>query len=96
MCLDSRSNFQKHVCYLDLEISVRKEDMYLKHLSHKRINDLWPIMTPTSSSSLSIRLSMPEFADLSGQFQEEPLLKDNPGRFVLFPIEDTEVSGVFY
>ena len=30
-------------------------------------------------------------AETEGQFQEEPLLKDNPGRFVLFPIQDADV-----
>ena len=33
-------------------------------------------------------------AELSGRFLEEPLLKENPSRFVLFPIEDNEVSFV--
>lgn len=31
-------------------------------------------------------------AEIEGRFKEEPLLKDNPGRFVLFPIQDNEVS----
>ncbi|KAL7503419.1 hypothetical protein ACHAXN_001220 [Cyclotella atomus] len=31
-------------------------------------------------------------AEMEGRFKEEPLLKDNPGRFVLFPIQDNEVS----
>ena len=30
--------------------------------------------------------------EMAGHFAEEPLLKDNPGRFVLFPIQDAEVS----
>ena len=33
-------------------------------------------------------------AETEGQFQEEPLLKDNPGRFVLFPIQDADVSKI--
>ena len=35
-------------------------------------------------------------AELAGRFLEEPLLKDNPNRFVLFPIEDNEVSFVTF
>ena len=31
-------------------------------------------------------------AEMEGRFKEEPLLKDNPGRFVLFPIQDNDVS----
>jgi len=31
-------------------------------------------------------------AELSNLSAEEPLLKENPGRFVLFPIQDTEVG----
>ena len=31
-------------------------------------------------------------AEMEGRFKDEPLLKDNPGRFVLFPIKDNDVS----
>ena len=31
-------------------------------------------------------------AEMEGRFKEEPLLKDNPARFVLFPIQDNDVS----
>ena len=34
-------------------------------------------------------------AENAGRFLEEPLLKENPHRFVLFPIEDNEVSIYF-
>jgi hypothetical protein len=30
--------------------------------------------------------------ELSGSLEEEPLLKENPNRFVIFPIQDAEVS----
>lgn len=30
--------------------------------------------------------------EVEGLFSEEPLLKDNPNRFVLFPIQEEEVS----
>ena len=55
-------------------------------------------ITPGSSSSNSgsgkkkVMPSAHKLAELSGRFLEEPLLKENPNRFVLFPIEDTEVS----
>lgn len=31
--------------------------------------------------------------ELAGQFEPEPLLMENPNRFVLFPIQDNEVSS---
>ena len=31
-----------------------------------------------------------------GAFKEEPLLKENPHRFVIFPIEDNDVSYLWY
>jgi len=34
-------------------------------------------------------------AENAGRFLEEPLLKENPNRFVLFPIEDNEVHKCF-
>jgi len=37
-----------------------------------------------------------KIAEESGQHQEEPLLKENPHRFVLFPIQDNDVSAVSY
>jgi hypothetical protein len=44
------------------------------------------IPAPTAS------VSEPKNAELSNLSTEELLLKENPGRFVLFPIQDTEVS----
>ncbi len=35
-----------------------------------------------------------KLAELDGRFLEEPLLKENPNRFVLFPIEDNEVRAL--
>lgn len=37
-----------------------------------------------------------KIAEEQGLHEEEPLLKENPHRFVLFPIEDNEVSSVDY
>ncbi|KAL3804982.1 hypothetical protein ACHAWO_001840 [Cyclotella atomus] len=34
-------------------------------------------------------------AEMEGRFKEEPLLKDNPGRFVLFPIQDNEIWQMY-
>jgi len=30
--------------------------------------------------------------DMSDDFKEEPILRENPGRFTLFPIEHKDVS----
>jgi ribonucleoside-diphosphate reductase subunit M2 len=35
-------------------------------------------------------------AEMEGRFKEEPLLKDNPNRFVLFPIQDAEVRMTLF
>ncbi len=37
-------------------------------------------------------LSKHKLDELAGRHAEEPLLKENPGRFVLFPIQDNDVS----
>jgi hypothetical protein len=45
-------------------------------------------ITPAPTASVSEHKN----AELSNLSTEELLLKENPGRFVLFPIQDTEVS----
>jgi hypothetical protein len=47
-----------------------------------------------SSLSLQIRKTDHKRAEEAGWHKEEPLLKENPHRFVLFPIQDNEVSTV--
>ena len=39
-----------------------------------------------------VRVSKHKLDELAGRHAEEPLLKENPGRFVLFPIQDNDVS----
>jgi len=46
-----------------------------------------PIDLPAKQTSISEHKK----AENAGRFLEEPLLKENPNRFVLFPIEDNEV-----
>ena len=49
--------------------------------------------TPTNdSSSKHIVVSEHKRAELDGLHDDEPLLKDNPNRFVLFPIQHPDVS----
>lgn len=43
-------------------------------------------------NSKQVQISKHKLDELAGRHLEEPLLKENPGRFVLFPIQDNEVS----
>ena len=52
--------------------------------------------TTSKQSNKQAIVSKHKKAELAGRFLEEPLLKDNPNRFVLFPIEDNEVSFVTF
>jgi len=45
----------------------------------------------TKDAVKSIVITEHKRAELEGHHAEEPLLKENPNRFVLFPIQDTEV-----
>jgi len=52
-------------------------------------------IAPSSSfQPAGVKVSEHKLAEIRGDHAEEPLLKDNPNRFVLFPIEDNEVSIV--
>ena len=42
--------------------------------------------------SKQVQVSKHKLDELAGRHVEEPLLRENPGRFVLFPIQDNEVS----
>ena len=48
-----------------------------------------------SSRSAEIVISEHKQAELDGRHLEEPLLKENPGRFVLFPIQDNEIWAMY-
>jgi hypothetical protein len=41
-----------------------------------------------------VQVSEHKLAELAGRHAEEPLLKENPHRYVLFPIQDADVSEV--
>ena len=69
-------------------------------LSSSSISDTASIGDSSSSSSSSnsnsnskhIVVSEHKRAELDGLHDDEPLLKDNPNRFVLFPIQHPDVS----
>mmetsp|Transcript_30652 Transcript_30652/g.74026 ORF Transcript_30652/g.74026 Transcript_30652/m.74026 type:complete len:410 (-) Transcript_30652:192-1421(-) len=50
---------------------------------------------PKIRNSNKIAVSEHKLAELSGRFLEEPLLKENPRRYVLFPIEDAEIWQMY-
>ena len=54
------------------------------------------LQKPDSFTEIANRIVMSDHkrAEIEGRFKEEPLLKDNPGRFVLFPIQDADVSEI--
>ena len=45
-----------------------------------------------STMNREVVVSEHKRAEMEGRHAEEPLLKENPGRFVLFPIKEPEVS----
>eukprot|EP00985_Skeletonema_marinoi_P032674 scaffold39363_cov124-Skeletonema_marinoi.AAC.1 len=49
----------------------------------------------SNSSSAEVVISEHKQAELDGRHLEEPLLKENPGRFVLFPIQDADVWAMY-
>ena len=56
------------------------------------VNDADVYDSATKDAVNSIVITEHKRAELEGRHTEEPLLKENPNRFVLFPIQDTEVS----
>jgi hypothetical protein len=46
----------------------------------------------TNVVNKQVQISKHKLDELAGRHLEEPLLKENPGRFVLFPIQDNDVS----
>lgn len=48
------------------------------------------------STTAAVTISEHKLAELEGRHMVEPLLKENPSRFVLFPIEDNEVSMIIW
>ena len=44
----------------------------------------------------AVTVSEHKLAELAGHHAVEPLLKENPNRFVLFPIEDNDVSIIYF
>ena len=61
-------------------------------LSISSSNSVCSDIAPSSFQRAEVRKSEHKLAELRGDHVEEPLLKENPNRFVLFPIEDNEVS----
>jgi hypothetical protein len=58
------------------------------------MTSLTGVIGTSSRSSLIIAPSEHKIAENEGRHAVEPLLKDNPNRFVLFPIQDNDVSLV--
>lgn len=50
--------------------------------------------TANITDAAEMMVSEHKMAEMEGRHLEEPLLKDNPGRFVLFPIQDADVSYI--
>ena len=67
-------------------------DVGTKIISHAPSSPTSHDTTSKQKSNKQAIVSEHKKAELAGRFLEEPLLKDNPNRFVLFPIEDNEVS----
>ena len=62
-------------------------------LSISSSNSVCSDIAPSSSfQRAEVKVSEHKLAEIRGDHAEEPLLKENPNRFVLFPIEDNEVS----
>ena len=49
-----------------------------------------------ANANKQVQVSKHKLDELAGRHAEEPLLKENPGRFVLFPIQDNDVSRYMY
>ena len=49
------------------------------------------VVPSASTRSDPVPISEHKRAELNGEHADEPLLMDNPNRFVLFPIQDNEV-----
>jgi ribonucleoside-diphosphate reductase subunit M2 len=48
-----------------------------------------------ANSNKQVQVSKHKLDELAGRHLEEPLLKENPGRFVLFPIQDNEIWSMY-
>jgi len=53
------------------------------------------VVPSTSSSNGPAPISEHKRAEINGQHADEPLLMDNPNRFVLFPIQDNEIWQMY-
>ena len=69
-----------------VDASATAADMSSGAYEEHRDIDTWP------NKGKQIQASKQKLDELAGRNAEEPLLKENPGRFVLFPIQDNDVS----
>jgi hypothetical protein len=53
-----------------------------------------PLFPSSSSTDEIVRISDHKVAERDGLHVVEPLLRENPNRFVLFPIQDNDVSVI--
>ena len=77
--------------------------LLLCHPHNTMEQSLEPVSTkgapPFDLSDLAVKqtlISVDKKTEDAGRFLEEPLLKENPNRFVLFPIQDNEVRLCVY
>eukprot|EP00578_Thalassiosira_sp_NH16_P021389 CAMPEP_0181098776 /NCGR_PEP_ID=MMETSP1071-20121207/12310_1 /TAXON_ID=35127 /ORGANISM="Thalassiosira sp., Strain NH16" /LENGTH=407 /DNA_ID=CAMNT_0023181401 /DNA_START=270 /DNA_END=1493 /DNA_ORIENTATION=- len=54
-----------------------------------------PVASDLALQRESVSISQHKKDELAGRHAEEPLLKDNPNRFVLFPIEDDDIWQMY-
>lgn len=88
----SKSSTANYPITPETEVSSNSSDVSLYSSSSVSSED-----EPCTSSFRreTVSISEHKIAELEGRHAEEPLLRENPGRFVLFPIKEPEVSRYF-
>ena len=52
------------------------------------------VVSPEDNTSLLLKKTEQKLREERGELAPEPLLKENPQRFVIFPIQDNDVSSI--
>lgn len=103
MTVDTLANEFNITLNLDESNRMNLNKTPVKSLATSAVVSPEPADSPSVSSGSSVdslddtnnkqvQVSKHKLDELAGRHLEEPLLKENPGRFVLFPIQDNEVS----
>ena len=53
------------------------------------------LVSPEDNTSLLLKKTEQKLREERGELAPEPLLKENPQRFVIFPIQDNDVSSIY-